>query len=166
VLGRAGVILRKVRAGVIDEPTGFVWVEDKKVAASGLPASRSQVEWLSKQGVQCILTLTERPLPPEFLKGLDLSNQHIPMVDHSIPSPEVLDRGATYLIGRVAEGRSVVVHCLAGQGRTGCVLAAYVMKSRHVGAAEAIEIIRKEKPGFVELAQERALFDYERILNP
>ncbi len=89
-MGTGGLFLRKLRARVVDEPTGFVWVERKRVAGSGYPASRPQVEWLARSGIRSILTLTVQPLPPQFAAGLDLKLGHVPMEDHRLPSVEAM----------------------------------------------------------------------------
>jgi protein-tyrosine phosphatase len=61
------------------------------------------------------------------------------------------------------EGKTILVHCLAGEGRTGCVLAAYLIKDRGVSADEAIKVLRRIKPSFVERDQEKAVLNYERV---
>ena len=90
-MGTGGLFLRKLRARVADEPTGFVWVERGRLAGSGYPASRGQLEWLTHQGVSSILTLTMDPLPNELVRGLPLEIGHIPLEDHVAPGAEVLD---------------------------------------------------------------------------
>jgi atypical dual specificity phosphatase len=159
-LGTGGVFLRKLRAKVADQPTGFVWVEKGKLAGSGYPSSRSQVEWLARSGIRSILTLTEEPLPKEWTDGLDLVTGHVAMKDHQAPDAGSMDRGARFAIDQMAAGRPVLVHCLAGEGRTGCVLSAYLIRKRNVGPGEAISELRRLKPEFVEWAQEKAVYDY------
>jgi atypical dual specificity phosphatase len=159
-MGTGGLFLRRLRAKVADEPSGFAWVVKGKVAASGFPSSRKQLEWLVAQGIDSILTLTPNPIPAEYLQGLPLTTEHMPMSDHGVPDLAVLDRGAEFVQKKVGEGKTVLVHCLAGEGRTGCVLAAYMVKDRGLGAAEALETIRDAKPQFVEWEQEKAIFDY------
>jgi Swiss Army Knife protein, DSP-PTPase phosphatase domain len=159
-LGTGGLFLRKLRAKVADEPTGFVWVEKGRVAASGFPASRGQLEWLVGNGINSVLTLTPNALPPEWVEDLPLVVDHVPMDDHKPPEQQALDRCARYVQGQVKEGRAVLVHCLAGEGRTGCVLAAYIIRDRGIGAAEALEALREAKPAFVEWSQEKAIFEY------
>ncbi len=56
----------------------------------------------------------------------------------------------------------MLVHCLAGQGRTGCVLSAYIIRTRGVGADEALKALRKLKPEFVERDQEEAVHEFAR----
>ena len=143
-----------------DEPTGFVWVEKGRLAGSGYPASRSQVEWLTKVGINSILTLTVHPLPSEYTKDLDVVLGHVPMGDHQPPDQAALGRAVEFVEGQMRSGRTVLVHCLAGEGRTGCVLAAYLIKARNVGADEALSVLRKAKPEFVERRQEKAVRDF------
>lgn len=160
-MGTGGVILRKVRAGVVDEPTGFAWVEKGRLAATGYPAGRNQVQWLAKQGVRSILTLTERPLPRAWTDGLGLTLGHVGMGDHAPPTLDDLNAGVKFIEDELASGGCVAVHCLAGEGRTGSVLAAYLIKDRGQTAAEALKTLRKIKPGFVEISQERSLNYFE-----
>ena len=164
-MGTGGLFLRKLRARVADEPTGFVWVEKGKLAGSGYPASRGQVEWLAKAGVRSVLTLTEAPLPSEWLQGLDITPAHVPMDDHGVPSAESLEKGVEFIVEEVGKGRPVLVHCLAGEGRTGCVLAAYMVRERRMGADEAIAALRMVKPEFVEKGQEKAVRDFATLVS-
>ena len=82
------------------------------------------------------------------------------MTDHQMPKADTLESGASFIQNQVDRGKTVLAHCLAGEGRTGCVLAAYLIKDRRVGAAEALKILRKVKPAFVESSQESAVFAY------
>ena len=156
-LGTGGLFLRKLRARVADQPTGFVWVEKGKLAGSGYPASRAQVEWLARAGVRSILSLTEEPLPTEWTEGLDNVEGHVAMKDHQPPSAESMDEGVGFILGQEAERRPVLVHCLAGEGRTGCVLAAYLIRTKDLGADEAMVRLRRLKPEFVESRQEQSV---------
>lgn len=143
-----------------DEPTGFVWVEKGRLAGSGYPASKAQVEWIAKTGIGSILTLTMDPLPTLWTGGAGLVAAHLPMEDHEPPSPEALDRAVDFVAAQIAAGNPVLVHCLAGEGRTGCVLSAYLIRTRGVSAEEAMAALRKLKPGFVERRQEEAVRAY------
>ncbi len=159
-MGAGGIFLRKLRAMALEEPTGFAWVEKGSLAASGYPASRSQVKWIVSQGIGSILTLTPQPLPVETVEGLGLDLGHVPMEDHREPSKAALDASVSYIEKEVADGKAVLVHCIAGEGRTGCVMAAYTMKKHGLTAPEALASIRRVKPAFVEYAQEPAILGY------
>lgn len=160
-MGTGGIFLRKLRAKVVEEPTGFVWVEKGKLAASGYPASRAQVQWLVNQGISSILTLTPAPLPAEFVEGFGLELGRVPMEDHKAPAQESLERAASFIQDEMGRGRVVLVHCLAGEGRTGCAIAAYMIKDRGLNPSDALRKIRTAKPAFVEHLQEGVVLAYK-----
>lgn len=164
-MGTGGVFLRKARARVSDKPTGFLWVERDRLAASGYPASRRQLEWVRRQGVDTVLTLTENPLPAEWTERIQMSFEHIPMRDHAPPSQESLEEAASVVQGELHRSRNVLVHCLAGQGRTMCVVAAYLIKEKGVSPQDAMATLRSLRPGAVERGQEKAVFDYAETLR-
>ena len=165
-MGTGGLFLRKLRAKEAAEPTGFVWVQQGKLAGSGYPASRSQVEWLVKEGIDSVLTLTIDPLPVEFTRGLDVVTGHVPMQDHQPPGIDAIARAVDFVEEKLAAGKTVLVHCLAGEGRTGCVLAAYLIKTRGLDADGALAEIRRAKPQFVERRQERAVREFAARILP
>jgi len=164
-MGTGGLLLRRLRAKVSNIPTNFGWVNRGKLAASGIPSSRDQVEWLARHGVNSVLTLTEAPLPAEWFEGLNIRVRHLPMKDHEVPPVGALDEAATYIDQEVKSGRTILVHCLAGKGRTGSALAAYLMKTKGMSAKEASELLREMRPGSVESRQETSLREYEKSLK-
>ncbi len=112
-----------------------------------------------------MLTLTEKPIPEDLKQGSAMEFLHISMKDHGVPSLENLDEGAGLIQREVARGRRVLVHCLAGEGRTGSVLAAYLIKDKGMTAGDALKTLRALKPAFVEWAQEKAVYDYAASLK-
>jgi atypical dual specificity phosphatase len=76
-----------------------------------------------------------------------------------------------FLFLEVCEGarsrrEGVAVHCRAGMGRTGTCLAAYLMRYSGLPARQAIDAVRRARPGSVETRQqEEALFSFEKILQ-
>jgi atypical dual specificity phosphatase len=161
-LGRTGRIYRRVRAQLVDKPTYFSWVIEGKLAASGLPSSAAQVRWLEKNGLVSVLTLTESPLPGEWFEGAKIRPKHISMADHAPPAPDKLWEAAEFIDLQVREGKPVLVHCLAGIGRTGSSIAAYMIAYQGKSAKEALEHLRKLRPGSVEYPQEKAVYAFEK----
>jgi hypothetical protein len=53
---------------------------------------------------------------------------HLPVDDLTPPDPAQLDAALDFIDERRARGERVAVHCLVGQGRTGTVLAAYLIR--------------------------------------
>jgi atypical dual specificity phosphatase len=160
-MGRTGRAYRKVRAGFTDKPTFFTWVKKDKLAASGRPYSKSQVDWLERNGVTAILTLTEDPLPQEWTGKV--KTKHISMKDHAPLSHKDMMLGADYIASALAAGEVLLVHCLAGKGRTGCILAAYFIAHEGKSARQAIDELRAERQGSVERQQEQMVLEFEAV---
>jgi atypical dual specificity phosphatase len=158
-MGRVGRVYRKVRAQVTDRPTFFTWFRDGKIAASGRPYSKKQVDWLKRKGVTAILSLTEEPLPAGWTVGVEA--RHIPLKDHAPIDLSKMREAADYLASATSDGKVVLVHCLAGMGRTGSVLAAYSIAYEGKTSRQALEELRSKRPGSVERPQEPKVTEFE-----
>jgi len=83
--------------------------------------------------------------------------------DFGAPSVEQLDRIADFIAGEISEGRAVLVHCAAGKGRTGTVLAAYLMRTG-MHFDEAVREVRRKRPGSIQsYEQEEVLRKYSLL---
>jgi atypical dual specificity phosphatase len=59
-----------------------------------------------------------------------------------------------------------MVHCLAGLGRTGTLLACYLVKHQKMLADDAIQKIREERPGSIQsFPQEEMIFQFAKSLQ-
>ena len=118
--------------------------------------------WLRDHGIGAVLTLTETPLDSDVLARHGLPTLHLPVDDLTPPTPEQIDLALRFIDEQRMHGRAVAVHCLMGQGRTGTVLAAYLIRA---GATpeSALRELRSLCPGAVENpSQENALQAYFR----
>lgn len=156
-MGKSGYLLRRIRARVANRPTGFIWVKPSQLAASGYPSSKKQIIWARGQGVARILTLTEAPLPEDWTDGVEA--RHVAMKDHQPPSYDALMEASSYIADSISNGRPILVHCLAGQGRTMCAIAAHLIRDG-MGLGEALVYLRGLRPGAVERSQESALREF------
>ena len=104
-------------------------------------------------------------MPKAFLEGTGVFAQHVRMSDHAPPSQEALSNAVKHVRSEIEKGNVVVVHCLAGQGRTGSVLSAYMIEFLGKDPDEAISQLRKARPGSVERSQEGAVREYARNLK-
>ncbi|MCX7847224.1 MAG: dual specificity protein phosphatase family protein [bacterium] len=127
------------------------WVRD--VAGCNCPSSEADVQALAQLGFKAIVSLTEQPLPGEWVKGFRVI--HEPVADFTAPSVAQLDRISEFLLRCVREGQQPVVHCTMGRGRTGTVLAAYLIAC---GATpeEAMKEVRAARPGAIETPEQEA----------
>lgn len=161
---RTGDVWRRLWGTATRRPTNFGWVIAGRLAGSGCPTTRAEVDWLRRQGIRAVVTLTEAPLSLEWL-GPNVQYAHLPVTNHTGPTLETLHKAVDFLEASLLRGDPVLVHCAAGHGRTGTVLASYLVKSQGLGADEAIRAIRQLRPGSVENRdQEEAVRNFARGL--
>ena len=63
---------------------------------------------------------------------------HLPIVDGSVTSDDLVDRFCDDLIGKVLSGRRLYVHCWGGHGRTGTIIAVMLGRMYDVTTAQAL----------------------------
>lgn len=138
-------------------PPAFSWVEQPRLAAMAMPESASDLDWLRRHGIDVLVSLTEAPPPKHWIDDAGLMLVNVPVPDMEPPSDRQLDHVLDTLRKAHAAGMGVAVHCGAGLGRTGTVVAAYFVAQGLV-ARDAIDKIRGLRPGSVEtVEQERAV---------
>ncbi|HEX5157454.1 MAG TPA: dual specificity protein phosphatase family protein [Ktedonobacterales bacterium] len=122
-----------------------------------LAALDADLAWLREQGIGAVLSLTETPLDAAALERYELESLHVPIDDMTAPVPEQFDSALRFIDWQRVRGQRVVVHCKMGQGRTGVILAAYLVRLG-VTPAQALARVRAVCPGAVEnREQEHAL---------
>jgi atypical dual specificity phosphatase len=139
----------------------FYWLEENRLAGCSRPGTRpgrhaadaddlaADLALLRARGIGAILTLTETPLPESGLAEAALDMLHLPVADFGPPTTAQFLDALRFIDRHRAEGTPVAVHCLAGQGRTGSILAATLIRDGAT-AGEAISAVRAVCPGAVE----------------
>jgi atypical dual specificity phosphatase len=143
-------------------PPGFTWVDKPHLAALALPESADDLAWLRRNGIDVVISLTEDPLPRGWVNDAGLMGVSVPVPDMEPPTDRQLDHLLDTIRRANASRMGVAIHCGAGLGRTGTVLAAYFV-AQGLTPREAVAKVRDLRPGSVETAeQERAIEAFAR----
>lgn len=144
-------------------PKNFSWIAYRKLAGSARPVTKEELEALRAEGIRAIVSLTGTPLNPETINELrfDFLHSHI----SGMPNAEQLLKIIQFIEKENSNSKPVLIHCGEGKGRTGTVLAAYLIH-QGVDADEAIRLVREKRPGSIQTPdQEESLRAFASALR-
>ncbi len=147
-MSKPGNFWRKIHGKVTKKPTNFSWLIESKLAGCGMPTTINEVNWVLDQGIKSIITMTENSLPESWVK--DTKYFHVPTEDLNAPDIDKIEDAVDFIHERIKNKDPVMVHCAAGIGRTGTILACYLIKYQKYSAKKAIEKVRNERPGSIQ----------------
>ena len=119
---------------------------------------------LKALGVEALLSLTEQTLPSDLLTRIELEAEHLPVADYTAPTIMQVEQSIATINRFLERGLPVAVHCGAGLGRTGTILACYLVW-QGTSADVAITSVRAQRPGSIETAEQEAvvgLYEHHR----
>ncbi len=131
----------------------FSWIEENVIAGAHYPDDSSDFDYLRKNGIKVIISFKQnyhyQALPAKVLNGFVI--YYIPIEDFSIPTDEQVREFWQLYQKHDKLRESIVVHCYAGCGRTGTMLAAWLLLKEKVKTGqEAIEMVRELRPCSIE----------------
>jgi len=152
------------RPGSIRPPSGFRWLHPGRLAGTSKPGLLVELEedlaGLAGLGITTLVCLTAEtpPIASNDLARHGIRGLTLPMPDMGAPR---LEDGLTFLEDlkhRLDAGEVVALHCRGGLGRTGMMLAAYLIY-QGASALEALERVRQVEPKYVQSLTQIAFLD-------
>lgn len=149
-------------------PAGFRWLESGRLGGVPMPGVVNELEadlsLLRAVGVEVVISLNDEA-PVDAIRAAGFLSIHRPFPDMQPPALEFARDLCETLAQHIDSGRIVAVHCRAGLGRTGTILACYLI-SRGASAALTLRHVRTIDPGWVQSKrQETFLTEFEQWLD-
>lgn len=141
-------------------PRGFLWLKRGVLAGTPRPGIffdlRYDLAALRKVGVTALVSLTRTPVEEDVFAEYGIRCLRSPICDMAAPDIEQAVTICQSIDHMIAAGDTIAVHCRAGLGRTGTVLASYLIWEG-AEALSALETVRRIEARWVQSA-EQAVF--------
>ena len=137
-------------------PRGFVWLIPGRLAGTPWPGivrdTDDDLTALRNVGVNRLVSLTEIPFDGELAEPFGIICANVPIPDMHAPSLDVAEAFCRDTDHWLDAGATIAIHCWAGLGRTGTLLAAYWLWSGkgQYSAIQAIEYVRRLESGMIQ----------------
>lgn len=130
-------------------PMPFIHPERRMAGGGALDKFRDELPVLHAAGIRAVVSLLNLPGDAPVYESAGFSFVCLPVLDGGVPTPEQAREFIRFVNEQLVADRPVAVHCEAGLGRTGTLLAAYLI-SRGESASAAIERVRAAERAAVE----------------
>ena len=135
-------------------PMPFVQIDRRLNGGGALDAYDDELKALHLAGVRSVVSLLNIPSDATVYKSAGFTFSCSPMPDGGAPTMEQASEFVRFVTERRAALRPVAVHCQAGLGRTGTMLATYLI-SQGESAEAAIRQVREVEEVAVETPRQK-----------
>ena len=146
-----------------DNFRNFSWILPGALAGAMGPTERRHLIYFERLDITAVVRMEDQTISAEPWGFEELFE---PVPDFEAPSVEQIDRIVNFVEQQIETWeRPTVVTCAAGIGRTGTVLASYLVNTGWE-PGEAISYIRQLRPGSIQTAsQEEAVREYAKFVK-
>ncbi len=127
---------------------GHAWFSqiEPRLWLGGAPTYRRDYAELLTREISAVLdTRAERTSDLAFYDAHGITHRKFLVPDVTVPDAAVLTEAVAWIDDQQADGRTVLIHCAKGRGRSATVLAAYLMQTEGMSFDEVRDLLRAKR---------------------
>lgn len=146
------------------------WIIPGKILALAGPTEEvfsinDFIPYAKEHNIKTLVRLNRPHYSPDQVIGEGIAHHHLFFKDGDIPTPSLIVRFCQIAEETLCNGAALAVHCRAGLGRTGTMIAIYLIYKHGLQADEVIAFLRMMRPGSVLGIQPRFIHTIQYLLR-
>jgi protein-tyrosine phosphatase len=112
----------------------------------GAPSHKRDYQFIRDHGISAIINIrAERADDEAFYAQHDIHHVRYEVPDIGVPDCAIIDDAVKWMKAEAAAGRTILVHCAKGRGRSATLLAAYLMDKNGIGYEDARDLMKAKR---------------------
>jgi protein-tyrosine phosphatase len=123
-----------------DQITPQVWL-------GGAPHYARDYEFILTNGIDAVINIrAEREDDTVLYQANDINYVQYKIPDVTVPDDQTISEAVDWMTEQIGDGRTVLVHCAKGRGRSATLVAAYLMREQGMSFEEAEALLSSKRP--------------------